>query len=285
VSTYDERESKVEIDLVHPVGEIRVNVEVFRSRKLEYPASGLKFVEMIRLTDQVGNCGSDTLMITDDETNVVYVADTLEPRFPAVFRGLKTILESHGIVLRIIPGTLDIWCRDYMPIQVAEQRFVQFRYAPDYLTGRYRRLRADGEIGPNLPWIKNCLRSEIVLDGGNVVKWTDKVIMTEKVFDENPGWKPSDLRQALGELFRAEQVLIIPIEPGDVVGHSDGVVRFASKDVVLVNDYAIVDSSYRAELRQVLKKAGLKVSELPYLPRPGRFRSIPPAFGCYLNYL
>ena len=93
-------------------------------------------------------------MIADYETNVVYVADTLERRFPDVFQGLKLNLESRGIPLRVIPGTLDIWCRDYMPIQVAEQRFVQFRYAPDYLTGKYRRLRADGEIGPKLPWFK-----------------------------------------------------------------------------------------------------------------------------------
>jgi hypothetical protein len=109
-------------------------------------------------------------MIADSETNVVYVADTLELKFPAVYQGLKTILESHGIPLGVIPGTRDIWCRDYMPVHVTKQQFGQFRYAPDYLTGKYRHLRADGEIGPNLPLVKNCVRSEIVLDGGNVVK-------------------------------------------------------------------------------------------------------------------
>jgi agmatine deiminase len=90
-------------------------------------------------------------MIADSEKNVVYVADTLEARIPQVYRGLKPILQSHGIPLGIIPGTRDIWCRDYMPIQVAKDRFVQFRYAPDYLTGKYRHLRVDGEIGPTLP--------------------------------------------------------------------------------------------------------------------------------------
>jgi hypothetical protein len=72
-------------------------------------------------------------MIADHETNVVYVADTLERRFPTVHDGLKLILEQYGIPFRIIPGTRDIWCRDYMPIQVSENRFVQFKYAPDYL--------------------------------------------------------------------------------------------------------------------------------------------------------
>ncbi len=129
-------------------------------------------------------------MIADHEANVVYVADTLERRFPSVHVGLKTILERHGTPLQIIPGTRDIWCRDYMPIQVGENRFVQFQYSPDYLAGKYRHLMADGEIGPTLAFLRNCERSEIVLDGGNVVRWDDQVIMTEKVFDENPAWLP-----------------------------------------------------------------------------------------------
>jgi agmatine deiminase len=271
--------------VVYAAGEIRVNVEVFRGRKLENPASGLKFVEMIRLTGQVGSSGLDRLMITDNETNVVYVADTLEPRFPAVFQGLKTILESHGISLRIIPGTRDIWCRDYMPIQVAEQRFVQFQYAPDYLRGKYRRLRADGEIGPNLPWIKNCSRSEIVLDGGNVVKWTDKVIMTEKVFDENPGWARRKLSMELERLLEVDQIVLIPAEPEDVTGHSDGVARFVDGESVLVNDYRRIDRIYRAVLLRRLKEAGLAVHEIPYQPGPASTQEMPSAAGNYVNFL
>ena len=49
-------------------------------------------------------------MIADHETNVVHVADTLERRFPSVYGGLKTILEQHGVPLRTIPGTRDVWC-------------------------------------------------------------------------------------------------------------------------------------------------------------------------------
>jgi agmatine deiminase len=224
-------------------------------------------------------------MITDNDTNVIYVADTLEPRFPAVFQGLKTILESHGVPLRVIPGTRDIWCRDYMPIQVAEDRFVQFRYAPDYLTGKYRHLRADGEIGPTLPWIKNCVRSEIVLDGGNVVKWTDRVIMTEKVFDENPQWARRKLLRELERLLEVDRIVLIPAEPGDVTGHSDGVARFVNAESVLVNDYRKVDRKYRAVLLRRLKEAGLAVHEIPYQPGPESTQEMPSAAGNYVNFL
>ena len=75
-------------------------------------------------------------MIAEQETNVVFVADTLEREFPAVYFGLKDILGGHDIPLRTIPGTRSIWCRDYLPIQVSEDRFIQFRYTPDYLAGK-----------------------------------------------------------------------------------------------------------------------------------------------------
>jgi agmatine deiminase len=240
---------------------------------------------MVGVVGQAGNRGSDRLMIADSETNVVYVADTLEPRFAAVFRDLKIILESRGIPLRVIAGTRDIWCRDYMPIQVAEERFVQFRYTPDYLTGKYRRLRADGEIGPKLPWVKNCVRSEIVLDGGTIVKWTDKVIMTEKVFDANPGWTRRKLLTELERMLEVDRVILIPVEPGDVTGHADGVVRFIERDLVLANDYRLVDSCYQTELRRALRRAGLRVIELPYRPQTGHTRGIPSAVGCFANFL
>src|SRR4051794_16390251 len=118
-------------------------------------------------------------MIEDHETNVVFVADSLERGFPAVYSGLEDILGRHGIPLRTIPGTRSVWCRDYMPAHVSEDRFVQFRYAPEYLTGKYRRLRADGPIGPGLPLVKNCESSDIVLDGGNLVAWKDKVVVCD----------------------------------------------------------------------------------------------------------
>ena len=223
-------------------------------------------------------------MIADHETNVVYVADTLERRFPSVYGGLRSILEQHRLPLRTIPGTKDVWCRDYMPIQVAEDRFVQFTYAPDYLGGRYGHLRADGEIGPGLSVTRNCARSEIVLDGGNVVAWTDKVIVCDKMFGENPRWKSSGLLRKLRDLFGVGEVIVIPSEPGDVIGHSDGVVRFIDGTSVILNDYQSVDVFYRRILRRQLLKAGLGLVEIPYSPPPYQPRKTPSAVGNYLNF-
>jgi agmatine/peptidylarginine deiminase len=224
------------------------------------------------------------LMIADCDTNVVFVADCLPIKFPQIYHGLRSILTEHGVPLELIPGTRDIWCRDYMPIQVAEDRFVQFRYAPDYLSGKYRHLRADGEIGPTLPWIKECVRSEIVLDGGNVVKWTDKVIMTEKVLDENPG-SGRKLKAELERLLEADRVILIPPEPGDVTGHADGIVRFVDDNSVVVNDYRRIEPDYRGQLLTRLRRAGLKVVEISFTPKLTSRKGMPSAVGNHLNFL
>ncbi len=43
------------------------------------------------------------------------------------------VLKKHSISYSYLPGTRDIWCRDYMPVQVEKDRFIEYRYDPDYL--------------------------------------------------------------------------------------------------------------------------------------------------------
>ncbi|CAN5880196.1 hypothetical protein BH23PLA1_BH23PLA1_39060 [soil metagenome] len=218
-------------------------------------------------------------MIADCDTNVVFVADALERRFPAVYRELASILAEHAIPLRTIPGTLDVWCRDYLPIQVSEDRFVQFRYAPDYLSGKYRRLRADGEIGPTLPWIRNCVRSEIVLDGGNLVAWGDRAIVTEKVFRENRSHSRAEVRNALMNVLGLAELIVVPQESQDRIGHADGMVCWLGERTVLINDYSSVGKDFRRKIHESLDWHQLEIVELPYEPQPGGRDGIPTAAG------
>ena len=224
-------------------------------------------------------------MIADHETNVVFVADTMEREFPAVSSDLKDILGRHDIPLRTIPGTRSIWCRDYLPIQVSEGRFVQFRYAPDYLTGKYRHLRADGQIGPGLPDVKNCERSEIVLDGGNVVGWGDRAIVTDKVFRENPGKSREVVSQGLKDDLGVSELIVLPTEPGDPIGHSDGMVCWIDDRTILINDYSTVGRSYRRRIQERLGRHQYELVELPYQPQPGVRNGIPTAAGNWMNFL
>ncbi|MBU4305140.1 MAG: hypothetical protein KJ893_05930, partial [Candidatus Omnitrophica bacterium] len=63
-------------------------------------------------------------MITDQETNSVYFSKHLSQRYPEFFKELEGILERNGIKYGLLPHTNDIWCRDYMPVQVSKNEFV-----------------------------------------------------------------------------------------------------------------------------------------------------------------
>jgi len=224
-------------------------------------------------------------MIADSDTNVVFVADTLERRFPAIYRGLASILGDHGVPLRTIGGTLDVWCREYLPIQVAEGRFVHFRYEPDYFTGKYHRLRADGEIGPRIPCLEGCLRSEVVLDGGNVVGRGNRAIVTDKVFRENPGLSRSGLVVALKRELGLAELIVLPQEPHDPIAHSDGMVCWLGERSVLVNDYSAVGQAFQRRIRRGLRRHEVEMVKLPYVPQPGGHDGMPTAAGNWMNFL
>jgi agmatine/peptidylarginine deiminase len=221
-------------------------------------------------------------MIAEWDTNNLFLSDRLVDEEPALVADLHAVL--GGVSIDLIPGTQDIWCRDYMPVQVGEDSFCQFVYRPDYLQGHEHLITPPEAC--RLPFMRDYRREEIVLDGGNVVASRTKVILTKKVFKENSSIDRPHLRKRLEALFQAECVFI-PKEPYDLVGHADGVVRFIAEDRVLVNDYSGVDPGYGARLRKLLEWRGLEVETLPlFQEKGGRLPGgLPSAVGLYINFL
>ena len=221
-------------------------------------------------------------MIPDWETNRLFVSDRLENEFPDLLAGLRSALRESAI--STIPGTSDIWCRDYMPIQLAESHFCQFVYAPDYLRGHEQLVTPPDNC--RLPFMQDIRQEPIVLDGGNVVASRTKVILTDKVYKENPKIERPQLRERLEQIFESK-CIFIPKQAGDDVGHSDGVVRFVSENRVLINEYSTADPAYGTKLRTLLEKNGLEVETLPYFEENGGKRrgDLPTAVGIYINYL
>ena len=221
-------------------------------------------------------------MIADWDTNTLFVSDRLEKEEPDLFASLRSAL--NDVPIKIIPGTADIWCRDYMPIQLDQDRFCQFVYSPDYLRGHHHLVTPPEKC--RLPFMLIYQQEPLVLDGGNVVASRTKVILTEKVDKENPGIERPRLRAKLEEVFQAE-CTFIPKQAGDDVGHSDGVVRFVAENRVLINDYSTLDPGYGEKVRGVLENQGLEVETLPMFEEPRRRRrgEIESAVGIYINYL
>jgi agmatine deiminase len=221
-------------------------------------------------------------MIVEWDTNTLFVSDLLEKKYLALVASLQAAL--IGVPIEMILGTADIWCRDYMPIQLDQDRFCQFVYAPDYLQGHEHLITPPDKC--RLPFMLDCRQESLVLDGGNVVASRTKVILTEKVYKENPSIERSRLRDRLEEIFRAE-CIFIPKQAGDEIGHSDGVVRFLDENRVLMNDFTTADPGYGDRVRSVLEKKGLEVETLPMFEEQGRRHrgEIESAVGIYINYL
>ncbi len=217
-------------------------------------------------------------MITNFETNKVYFAQGLSsPVFENAADSLVSAFHDSHVNWAKIPSThppQHIWVRDYMPVQVSRNRFIQFRYEPDYLM-------ESPEYKPDVHGLLNQLGidvtcSTINLDGGNIISCSDKVIMTDKIFQENPQYSHSRLIEELTELLDAEPVLI-PWDIYEEYGHADGMVRYVGEGRVLLNNYCDFDKALRKKLLAALSPY-FNVTELHY----GTFTDMSWA---YLNFL
>jgi len=223
-------------------------------------------------------------MITGKQTNTVYFSEKLfsDQRFCNSAILLADILSSNGISQKQITATQDIWCRDYMPVQADSELFIQFRYEPSYLQDELE-LQSDPKKVCKANGITPQF-SKINIDGGNVVNWTDKVILTDRIFDENPAYtNRSKLISELEMLFQS-QVIIIPQIKSDMTGHADGMVRFVDRDTILGNSRKNEYKYWREGMNKVLKEHGLNYIDIPFLEHKEPKHPYH-AIGCYINYL
>ncbi len=56
----------------------------------------------------------------------VFFSENLKRYYPKVYNELTEILSKHDVHYSVLKGTADYWCRDYMPVQVDGNSFVQF---------------------------------------------------------------------------------------------------------------------------------------------------------------
>jgi len=220
---------------------------------------------------------------------IVYLSSLLQDRYPDFTESLKEILTEEGISVRFLSITKDIWCRDFMPVPLSKDRYIQFVYKPDYLVGFEDRRTNPYDVDPG---ISPVFHSKLVIDGGNVIKQGSTAILSNKIFKENPAFrnrKPKLIQQLTHEL-EVEKVVIIPKDPSDISGHSDGMVRFVSENTVIMNEYLESDRyspNFIFESVKALTSHGIRVAgTLPYRAfnrknRDGDYT----AFGCYINYL
>lgn len=217
---------------------------------------------------------------------VVYLSALLASKYPDTCKRLIDILEKHKISYKFLEGTKDIWCRDYMPVQNDEGELIQFKYDPSYLKGipEYEASRSDVRYVDEVNGFKPIF-SDINLDGGNVVMYGNKAIITDRVFDENKNMNRDDIRKQLSELLKAE-IIIIPAlaKSYDFTGHADGMIRFVDENTVIGNELYADSSTFKKNMERAMRLAKLTYIEFPYFNYEIKGNH-DHAIGVYLNYL
>ncbi|MBQ5992767.1 MAG: agmatine deiminase family protein [Bacteroidales bacterium] len=198
-------------------------------------------------------------MITDNLTSRVYFSSILPEKCPVLNGHIIEALQKRGIPYAYLSGTKDIWCRDFMPIQIEEGRFVFYKYTPGYLQDKYG-LQLQTNPMEVFQFEANQLHSihqyghklDLVLDGGNVVKCGDKIVMTDKVFLENKEKSPEEVQRMLEEAFCCE-IVFLPWDRWEKYGHSDGIIHYLGDNRVLMTNYPDFDKALAHDYLRILE--------------------------------
>lgn len=222
-------------------------------------------------------------MITDSQTNFLYLADTLPIKYPDFYKRFESVLKDCNIPFDFLPQTKDVWAVDYMPIQKDLNKFVRFVYNPSYLqTKKYLKTISDvDEICKSIGI--ETFKTDIIIDGGNVTRWTNKVIMTDRVFKDNPTYERKQLIKELYKLLQVDKLYFVPEQPGDFTGHSDGMVRFVDEHTVIINDYKQEKEEFYRAFEIAIHNTGLDYITIPYNVYDNKSNNH--ANGDYINYL
>jgi len=222
-------------------------------------------------------------MIKGRQANKVYFSNQLITRgFESTYKRILSVLEKHGVKNGLLQGTNDIWCRDYMPIQLEKERFVQFRYEPSYLK-EYLELQSDtravckeNRINPKF--------SKINLDGGNLVNWTDRAIISDRIFQENPEY--TDKTKLISDLEKLLEVelIVIPQINSDMTGHADGMVRFLDKFTLIGNSLNQEFVYWKKGMTKILKEHKIEYIDVPFFVHKDK-KYTETAVGVYVNFL
>ena len=173
-------------------------------------------------------------------------------------------LEKHIPRENLINGSIfDIWIRDFAPIRTQAGNFA-FIYQPAYLD----KDKAYDFQQSFHDWL-SAMQIEVehvslVLDGGNFnYNGSDCAVMTDRVLEDNPGFEKQEIITLLKNRLGLEYLSIIPQVPGDVLGHSDGMVIWLSERQLGISQLEEpVRSAVFAALEKEFKE--VQLVELPY---------------------
>lgn len=214
--------------------------------------------------------------VPDSHTNTCYFSDLLleEPGGENIIRRIV----ENGVDVKLLHSTRDIWCRDYMPVQIRRNKFIGYEYAPDYLDNS-----CDAAYQTNPARILSRMgldvtQTGIILDGGNIIKTSKGIIMVDKVFNENKHLSKTELTKRLEQYFENE-IIFLPWDKTEKYGHADGIVREIEPGRVLMTNYHQFSQKFAEKFQNILSQH-FDVDILDYrVAKPCKYN------WCYINFL
>lgn len=214
--------------------------------------------------------------VLDAHTNTCYFSSLLLETSEGL-NVIKRIMDS-GIDVKLLQGVSDIWCRDYMPIQLYANKFIGYEYAPDYLDypGGAAYQTNPARVLDKLDI--DVIQSGIILDGGNVIKTNKGIIMVDKVFEENRHLRKNILISRL-ETYFDNEIIFLPWDRAEKYGHADGIVRYIDTGRVLMTNYHQYSRSIANRFMKILSQH-FEIEVLDYnIEKPCKYN------WAYINFL
>jgi agmatine deiminase len=209
-----------------------------------------------------------------------------------------------------MPEVNNIWIRDWAPFLAKDENgittAIKFIYSPQYQFPKESKY--GNEAGKKIAEIMNIPLIEIplILDGGNFTHNGKGIgIVTNRLISDNEDFSISEIHDIFRKYLGIEKLIFIPVEPGDITGHTDGSVRFVNENILLVgvypDEYRKDENSisffefeearmFTIRLANNLKKElGKKyrvirvTNSIPHCQK--RKNDFSPAFGNYINYI
>ena len=220
-------------------------------------------------------------MITDAQTNKVYFSSWLPQTCPKLWIELQKVLRDNKVDTDLLNCTNDIWCRDFMPIQIAPDKMVFYDYNPDYLQRKKKYITNTKMLASMFVRVMpkvSIKYLKLIVDGGNIVKCGDTIVMTEKVFYENKEYCREDIIDMLRSAFECD-IMFLPWDTSEPYGHSDGIIHYLGNNKVLLTNYDDFDSDYYQKFKIILEQK-FEVIPLQYHLKEKHIDN-----WCYVNYL
>ncbi len=214
---------------------------------------------------------------------IIYTSEWLRktPGTAGVAKAIAAALDRLHVKHKELRHTNDYWCRDYMPVRLFDDgTYARYKYLPDYLVEDEKMLPYITEQGEACRELNLFAPTNlnIVFDGGNYVRCGNKVIMTDKIFSENPKWPLHELISHLRDALCAD-IVLLPWDMEDPCGHADGMVADLGEGRILLNGcWKHAAPQFHSRLRKILD-AHFEVVELSFDCKEDKNS------WCYLNYL